>query len=70
MGKNLCILCRKPLTDGIIVNGRCICSKCEIKIVNLKYYNTDFYNYYKDRIKKHIAIRYLNKETSIKEISK
>ncbi|MEW8956157.1 sigma factor G inhibitor Gin [Clostridium sp.] len=70
MSRSLCILCRKPLTDGIIVNGRCICSKCEIKMVNLKYYNTDFYNYYKDCIKKHIAIRYLNKDPYSKSLSK
>ncbi|NLM35096.1 MAG: hypothetical protein GX206_06605 [Clostridiales bacterium] len=51
MAKQRCIICRKPLNNGIIINGRIICKPCEGRVVNSKV-NTDFYNYYRDCIKK------------------
>jgi predicted methyltransferase len=51
MAKQRCIICRKALNNGIIINGRVICKSCEGRVVNSKI-NTDFYNYYRDCIKK------------------
>jgi hypothetical protein len=51
MKKEKCIICRKPLNDGIIINGRVICKKCEVRIIEAKN-NTDFYEYYKNCIRK------------------
>lgn len=53
MANQNCIICRKPFTDGIIVNGRLICRSCEHKLVNAEV-NTDFYEYYKECIKRSI----------------
>lgn len=54
MKKQCCIMCRKPLKDGIIVNGRMICKSCELKLIRAKI-TTDFYEYYKNCIKKNIV---------------
>lgn len=54
MKKQECIICRKPLTSGIIVNGKRICKCCEERLTNTKM-DTDFYEYYKDCIKKNIV---------------
>lgn len=54
MKKQICILCRKHLSDGIIVNGKLICRSCEHKLVNSGV-STDFYEYYKECIKRYIA---------------
>ena len=51
MKKHNCIICRKPIDNGIIVNGKCICSACEKRLVNLQV-GSDFYEYYKQCIKK------------------
>ncbi|MCM8709658.1 sigma factor G inhibitor Gin [Clostridium sp. SYSU_GA19001] len=54
MKKQVCIVCRKPLNSGIIINGKRICKCCEERLVNSDI-NTDFYEYYKDCIKKNIV---------------
>ena len=51
MKKENCIICRKPLNGGIIINGRGICKNCEGRIIDAKP-NTDFYEYYKNCIRK------------------
>ena len=51
MNKQTCILCRKPLNNGIMINGRGICKCCEEKLINVQI-DTDFYQYYKECIKK------------------
>lgn len=48
--KKECIICRKPLKDGIIINGKGICKNCEKRLIKLECGN-DFYEYYKNRIK-------------------
>ncbi|KOF57443.1 MULTISPECIES: sigma factor G inhibitor Gin [Clostridium] len=53
MKKN-CIICGKVLKDGIMINGKGMCKACEKRLVNLKDKN-DFYEYYKECIKKEIA---------------
>lgn len=54
MKRQVCIICRKPLISGIIVNGRRICKCCEKRLVNSEM-NTDFYEYYKNCIKSTIV---------------
>lgn len=54
MKGQICIICRKPLNSGIIVNGKRICKACEERLINSKM-NTDFYEYYKDCIKRAIV---------------
>ena len=54
MKKLCCIICRKPLNDGIMINGRGICKCCEDRLVRAQA-NTDFYEYYKHCIKKTVA---------------
>ncbi|MTK13788.1 MAG: sigma factor G inhibitor Gin, partial [Clostridiaceae bacterium] len=45
MKKQSCIICGKPLNNGIMIYGRGICKCCEERLVNLDD-TTDFYNYY------------------------
>lgn len=52
--KKKCIICGKPLKDGIIINGKGMCKACEERLVNLKDKN-DFYEYYKECIKREIV---------------
>lgn len=54
MTKQRCIICRKPLGDGIIVNGRGICRCCEEKMIKTAM-DTDFYVFYKNCIRKTIV---------------
>ncbi|MCY6484777.1 sigma factor G inhibitor Gin [Clostridium aestuarii] len=54
MQKRKCIICRKPLNDGIMINGRGICKNCEERIINSEN-GTDFYEYYINCIKKTIV---------------
>ena len=61
MKKLCCILCGKPLNDGIIINGRGICKHCEEKLMNTKV-DTDFYKYYMFCIKKNIVQNLLKEE--------
>lgn len=53
MKKN-CIICGKVLKDGIMINGKGMCKACEKRLVKLKDKN-DFYEYYKECIKKEIV---------------
>lgn len=53
MEKKYCIICRKPLKDGIIINGRGMCKLCEERLIKMEL-DTDFYEYYKECIKKSI----------------
>jgi len=46
-----CIVCGKSIQEGIIVNSRFICLKCEERMVNSNI-DTDFYNYFIDVLKK------------------
>lgn len=52
--KRCCIICRKPLNNGIMISGRGICKCCEERMISTAM-DTDFYNYYKNCIKKNIA---------------
>jgi hypothetical protein len=52
--KQSCIICGKPLNDGIMINGRGICINCEKRIINSKT-DTDFYDYYERCIRKKIV---------------
>ncbi|MFD3158637.1 sigma factor G inhibitor Gin [Haloimpatiens sp. FM7330] len=54
MNKRTCIICGKPLNNGIIISGRGICKNCEEKIIECDM-DTDFYEYYKNCIKKSIT---------------
>lgn len=54
MKKQGCIICGKPLSNGIIIYGRGICRCCEERLVKLEN-NTDFYGHYKKCIGKSIA---------------
>ncbi|WP_426348248.1 sigma factor G inhibitor Gin [Alloiococcus sp. CFN-8] len=51
--KKSCILCRKSKSDGIVINGKRICKSCEEKLISIKAGN-DFYEYYKECIKRDI----------------
>lgn len=54
MDKQRCIICRKELNNGIMINGRVICKCCEERIVNSKV-DTDLYEYYRDCLKKAVV---------------
>lgn len=54
MNKKRCIICGRPLNDGIIINNRGICKCCEKRLMSLKY-DTDFYKYYETCIKRFIV---------------
>lgn len=54
MNKNSCLMCRKPQDNGIIIYGVNICRECELRLINVDV-DTDFYEYYKDKIKKSIV---------------
>lgn len=54
MKRQECIICRKPLISGIIVNGKRICKSCEERLTKAEM-DTDFYEYYKNCIKKTIV---------------
>lgn len=54
MKKQRCIICGKPLNNGIMIYGRGICRRCEHRMINLNE-ETDFYIYYKQCIKKAIV---------------
>ncbi|GEM_PF-264591 len=54
MKKLSCIICRKPLNDGIMINGRGICKSCEKRLMTIEI-DTDFYNYFEECIKRAIA---------------
>ncbi|MBV4418847.1 sigma factor G inhibitor Gin [Clostridium tyrobutyricum] len=54
MNKKRCIICGRPLNDGIIIDNRGICKLCEERLINVKH-DTDFYKYYKTCIKRFIV---------------
>jgi hypothetical protein len=54
MRRQECIICRKPLISGIIVNGKKICKCCEDRLTKADM-STDFYQYYINCIKKSIV---------------
>lgn len=54
MVKKSCIICKKHSNDGIIINGKRICGSCEEKLISSEAGN-DFYEYYKECIKKSIS---------------
>lgn len=54
MKKQKCIICGKPLSDGISINGIKICKACEERLINIQV-DTDFYDYYKECIRKTIV---------------
>lgn len=49
-----CIICRKPLNNGIIVYGKGICENCEKRLLTIDE-ETDFYDFYKNCIKKNLV---------------
>lgn len=49
-----CIICKKPLNNGIIIYGQGICKECEERITSLQI-GTDFYEFYKSCIKKNLV---------------
>lgn len=51
MLRKRCIICGKHINRGIMINGRYMCESCEKRLMNLDVY-TDFYEYYKKRIRK------------------
>jgi hypothetical protein len=59
--KNRCVICKKALHDGIIINGRMICKSCEKRLLESKM-DTDFYEYYKECLKKVICNAVVNEE--------
>ncbi len=63
MRKQVCIICGKPLNDGIIIYGKGICPCCEQRLMSIER-NTDFYNYYKNCIRKNIAGLVIRREES------
>lgn len=50
----LCIVCRKPLNNGIIIYGKGICEVCEKRLLVIEA-ETDFYDFYKKCIKKNLV---------------
>lgn len=54
MKKQTCIICGKPLNDGIIIYGRGICANCEQRLINTDM-RTDFYEHYKGCIKRNFS---------------
>lgn len=49
-----CIICRKPLDGGIMLYGQRICKACEERLLTLQY-DTDFYEFYKNCIRKNVV---------------
>lgn len=54
MKKQRCIICGKSINSGIMIYGRVICKCCEERLVKLDC-DTDFYDYYMERIRKVIV---------------
>ena len=55
MKKLTCIICRKPLKNGIIINGKGICKCCEERMLKIDADN-DIYNYMVKCIKNNLVI--------------
>lgn len=54
MKKQSCIICGKPLNDGIMIYGRGICHCCEKRLMYLEL-DTDFYTHYKECLRKSVV---------------
>lgn len=61
MKKVSCVMCRRPLNNGIIIKGIGICKSCEEKMIKEDMI-TDFYGYYLNCIKKHIIYQMIKGE--------
>ena len=61
MIKKQCIICGKPLNNGIIINGRGICRCCETRMISTEI-DTDFYNYYINCLRRTIVQNLLKGE--------
>lgn len=61
MDKQRCIICRKALSNGIMIYGRSICKSCEDRLIKSDV-DTDLYKYYRDCIKKTVAVSVLKDE--------
>jgi hypothetical protein len=61
MEKQRCIICRKELNNGIMINGRAICKSCEDRLVKSEV-NTDLYEYYRDCLKKTVVGKILREK--------
>ena len=64
MLKLRCIICRKELNNGIMINGRVICKSCEDRIVKAEM-DTDLYDYYRACLKKRIVGSIAKNEVAI-----
>lgn len=49
-----CIICRKPLENGIIIYGQGICKACEERLLSMDN-STDFYEFYKNCIRRNLV---------------
>lgn len=56
MHKSRCIICGKEGYDGIILRGKLICTCCEAKVMVCEL-DSDFYQFYKVRLKEEIYKR-------------
>ncbi|WP_115642134.1 sigma factor G inhibitor Gin [Clostridium putrefaciens] len=54
MGKEACIICRKSIKNGIMINRKYICKSCEQRLINCST-DTDFYEYYRQCIKRSLV---------------
>ncbi|BDR63112.1 hypothetical protein K144316041_00460 [Clostridium tetani] len=61
MKKISCVMCRKPLNNGIMIKGIRICKSCEEKMIKEDTI-TDFYSYYVNCIKKYIIYQMIKGE--------
>ena len=52
MNKSICIICGKE-GCGIMICGKLICTECEKKAIDCDI-NSDFYEFYKNRLKEEI----------------
>ena len=55
MKKFACIICKKPLNNGIMINRKGICRTCEERMLNINSDN-DIYNYMVKRIRINLVI--------------
>ncbi|MDD3224757.1 MAG: sigma factor G inhibitor Gin [Clostridium sp.] len=54
MKEKICIICGKHQSNGIIINGKCICRTCEKRLIKLDV-SGDFYEHYIKCIKKNLV---------------
>ena len=56
MDKSRCIICGKEGDSGIILRGKLICTCCEAKVMVCEL-DSDFYQFYKSRLKEEVYKR-------------